>query len=568
MGYVPPHLRGGGDGDERRDDRSSAGRGGGGWERGSDGGGVDRGGGGQSDGHAPRGSSGRGGSCAPVFEPWRPSARVEALTEEQKVEIRERLGVIVEVMEGEEEAPSAIESFEDMSLCRDVMADIKFREYDKPSPIQAQAIPVILSGRDVLGCAETGSGKTAAFSIPMVQHALNQSPLRQGDGPFAIVMAPTRELAQQIEVEAKTFSRSSKGFRTAIIVGGTNMHEQRSMLRGGVQVIVATPGRLIDHLQQGNTNLSRVSFVVLDEADRMLDMGFEPQIREVLMNLPTPHQTLLFSATMPSEVEVLASEYLKKPVKVKVGTTSAPTANVSQHLEKVVDAEKVNRLVAMLIGEKVEAAKLGTDMPMTVVFVERKNRADEIAELLNAEGVPSAALHGGRSQGEREAALHDYKTGRCSVLVATDVAARGLDVKGVAHVVNMDLPRSFEDYVHRIGRTGRAGMSGRSTSYYTDRDSFIVAQIKRALLELESGNAFAFATGREARAKEREEAKAWREGKQHESATIETDSGVTIAVDDKFKHMMVSASAPAAAPGAPAVGAADAAFGSDSDDDW
>ena len=568
MGYVPPHLRGGGDGDERRDDRSSAGRGGGGWERGSDGGGVDRGGGGQSDGHAPRGSSGRGGSCAPVFEPWRPSARVEALTEEQKVEIRERWGVIVEVMEGEEEAPSAIESFEDMSLCRDVMADIKFREYDKPSPIQAQAIPVILSGRDVLGCAETGSGKTAAFSIPMVQHALNQAPLRQGDGPFAIVMAPTRELAQQIEVEAKTFSRSSKGFRTAIVVGGTNMHEQRSALRGGVQVIVATPGRLIDHLQQGNTNLSRVSFVVLDEADRMLDMGFEPQIREVLMNLPTPHQTLLFSATMPSEVEVLASEYLQKPVKVKVGTTSAPTANVSQHLEKVVDAEKVNRLVAMLIGEKVEAAKLGTDMPMTVVFVERKNRADEIAELLNAEGVPSAALHGGRSQGEREAALHDYKTGRCSVLVATDVAARGLDVKGVAHVVNMDLPRSFEDYVHRIGRTGRAGMSGRSTSYYTDRDSFIVAQIKRALLELESGNAFAFATGREARAKEREEAKAWREGKQHESATIETDSGVTIAVDDKFKHMMVSASAPAAAPGAPAVGAADAAFGSDSDDDW
>jgi len=570
MGYVPPHLRGGGGddhggGDDRRDDRASAGRGGGGWDR--DGGR----GGGRNDGYAPRGSSGRGGggSCEPVFEPWRPSARVEALTEEQKVEIRDRLGVIVEVIEGEEEAPSAIESFEDMSLCLDVMADIKFREYDKPSPIQAQAIPVILSGRDVLGCAETGSGKTAAFSIPMVQHALNQAPLRQGDGPFAIVMAPTRELAQQIEVEAKTFSRSSKGFRTAIVVGGTNMHEQRSALRGGVQVIVATPGRLIDHLQQGNTNLSRVSFVVLDEADRMLDMGFEPQIREVLMNLPNPHQTLLFSATMPSEVEVLASEYLKKPVKVKVGTTSAPTANVSQHLEKVVDAEKVNRLVEMLIGEKVEAAKLGTDMPMTVVFVERKNRADEISELLNAEGVPSAALHGGRSQGEREAALHDYKTGRCSVLVATDVAARGLDVKGVAHVVNMDLPRSFEDYVHRIGRTGRAGMSGRSTSYYTDRDSFIVAQIKRALLELESGNAFAFATGREARAKEREEAKAWREGKQHEAATIETDSGVTIAVDDKFKHMMVSATAaPATASGAPAAGNADAAFGSDSDDDW
>jgi len=513
----------------------------------------------------------RGGNrCEVVFERWRPSARAEALTDDQRAEIRERLGVSVEVVDGEPDAPAALESFEDMSLCKDVMADVRYREYDKPSPIQAQAIPVILSGRDVLGCAETGSGKTAAFSIPMIQHCLNQPPLRRGDGPFAIVMAPTRELAQQIEIEAKTFSRSSKGFRTAIIVGGTNMHEQRSLLRGGVEVIVATPGRLIDHLQQGNTKLSRVSFVVLDEADRMLDMGFEPQIREVLMNLPKPHQTLLFSATMPSEVEVLASEYLNKPVKVKVGTTSAPTANVSQHLEKVgADGDKVDRLVAMLLEEKAEAAKLGSSMPMTVVFVERKDRADEISHLLNAEGIPAAALHGGRSQGEREAALSDYKLGRCSVLVATDVAARGLDVKGVAHVVNMDLPRSFEDYVHRIGRTGRAGLSGRSTSFYTDRDSFIVAQIKRALMDLEAGNAFAFATGREARAKEREEAKAWREGKQYEEAKIETDSGLTIAVDDKFKHMMVSAVAtPTAAARGPVVGAADAAFGSDSEDEW
>ena len=570
MGYVPPHLRGAGGASDGAAGAAGAPRDGGGareWDgarRASDARDGDR--------RAPTGD--RGGSAradgarmdrAPVFATWRPSARVEALTEAQTTEIRERLGVTVEIEEGEAAVPSAIESFEDMTLARDIMADIRYREYDKPSPIQAQAIPVILSGRDVLGCAETGSGKTAAFSIPMIQHALNQAPLRQGDGPYAIVMAPTRELAQQIEAEAKTFTRSSKGFRTAIIVGGTNMSEQRGALRSGVQIVVATPGRLIDHLQQGNTNLSRVSFVVLDEADRMLDMGFEPQIREVLMNLPKPHQTLLFSATMPSEVEALASDYLHKPVKVKVGTTSAPTANVSQHLEKVVDAEKVDRLVTMLIGEQREAMKLGQDMPMTVIFVERKNRADEIAELLNAENVPAAALHGGRSQGEREAALHDYKTGRCSVLVATDVAARGLDVKGVAHVVNLDLPRNFEDYVHRIGRTGRAGMSGRSTSFYTDRDSFIVAQIKRALLELEAGNAFAFATGREARAKEREEAKAWREGRTVEPSVVETDGGVTIAVEDKFKHMIVSA--PAAASGGGA-GAADAAFGSDSDDDW
>ena len=572
MGYVPPHLRGGssegGPGAAPVSERSRGAN-----EPQSDrhrsfGGGSGPTGGSSAASYGDRAPVGRQGrdSDAAIFANWRPSARVEARTEEQKTEIRDRLGVSVEVPENEAEAPSAIEAFEDMNLSKDIMMDIRHREYDKPSPIQAQAIPVILSGRDVLGCAETGSGKTAAFSIPMVQHCLNQAPLRQGDGPFAIVMAPTRELAQQIEAEGKTFSRSSKGFRTAIIVGGTNMYEQRSMLRGGVQIIVATPGRLLDHLQQGNTNLSRVSFVVLDEADRMLDMGFEPQIREVLMNLPKRHQTLLFSATMPSEVEALASEYLNKPVKVKVGQTSAPTANVSQHLEKVVDGEKVNRLVAMLIGEKNEATKLSSDMPMTVVFVERKNRADEISELLNAEGVPAAALHGGRSQAEREAALQDYKVGRCSVLVATDVAARGLDVKGVAHVVNMDLPRNFEDYVHRIGRTGRAGMSGRSTSFYTDRDSFIVAQIKRALMELEAGNAFAFATGKEARAKEREEAKAWREGRQHQAAVLETDSGVTIAVEDKFKHMMVSA--PAAAGGAaPTAGVADAAWSDDDDDD-
>jgi ATP-dependent RNA helicase DDX5/DBP2 len=209
------------------------------------------------------------------------------------------MDVIVEILPGESEAPPPIESFEDMNLSSKIMLDIKFHEYEKPTPIQAQAIPIICSGRDVLGCAETGSGKTAAFSIPMIQHCLNQPEIRRGDGPIAIVMAPTRELAQQIEKEAKIFSRSSKGFKTTIVVGGTNMSEQRSDLRGGVEVCVATPGRLIDHLHQGNTNLARVSVVVLDEADRMLDMGFEPQIREVMMNLPKPHQTLLFSATMP-----------------------------------------------------------------------------------------------------------------------------------------------------------------------------------------------------------------------------------------------------------------------------
>ena len=220
---------------------------------------------------------------------------------------------------------------------------------------------------------------------------------------------------------------------------------------------------------------------------------------------------------------------------------SVPTSNVAQHLEKLVDAQKVDRLCELLLEEKSEAEKFGGTLPMTVVFVERKARADEIMTLLNEEGVAAAAFHGGRSQQEREAALSDFTTGKCAVLVATDVAARGLDVKGVMHVVNLDLPRMFEDYVHRVWRTGRAGMTGRATSFYTDRDSFLVAQIKRALQDLENGNAFAFATGKEARAKEREAQKAWHEGRaaEPEQAAV---GGVDVIVDDKFEHMKLSAS--------------------------
>jgi len=422
-------------------------------------------------------------------------------------------------------------------------------------------MPIALAGRDILGCAETGSGKTAAFSIPMIHHCLRQPPIRRGDGPLALVMAPTRELAQQIEKEVKAFSRSARGaggrpFKTTIVVGGANMGDQRSDLRAGVEIVVATPGRFIDHLQSGNTDLGRISFVVLDEADRMLDMGFEPQIREVMHNLPKAHQTLLFSATMPSEVETLASDYLRSPVKVKVGSVSAPTANVSQHLEKVTDASKMDRLCEVMLEEKAEAAKLGRTVPMTVVFVERKQRCDDIAELLTAEGIPAVPLHGGRSQGEREAALRDFSTGRVPVLVATDVASRGLDVKGIAHVVNMDLPKAFEDYVHRIGRTGRAGATGRATSFYTDRDAYVVAQIKMALAELEKGNAMAFATGKEARRKERETAEAWRNGGGPGDVAPPLGPGA-VKLDDKLKFMALTASPKA---GAAPAGGADAAW--------
>ena len=508
-----------------------------------------------------------------VKKKWQPSERVLKLTRKQVEEMRARLNVIATAPEEDEDDDSLvyapIESFEDMKLDREIALSIKAHGFDKPTPIQAQGIPVILSGCDVLGCAETGSGKTAAFSIPMIHYCVSMSDAygatRRGDGPTAIVLAPTRELAQQIEKETKAFSQSidKRRFKTAIVVGGSSMSEQRGDLRNGVECVVATPGRLIDHIHQNNTNLRRTSFLVLDEADRLLDMGFEQQILEILNTTPKPRQTLLFSATMPPEVEDLAGKYLVKPVKVKVGTVSAPTANVSQSLEKVPNGNaKIDRLCRMVVEEKMESVAHGNAPPMSIVFVERKAKADDVADMLNAEGVATASLHGGRTQGEREAALRDFTRGLCSVLVATDVAARGLDVKGVQHVINMDLPRSFEDYVHRIGRTGRNGMTGRATSFYTDSDAFIISQIKRALQELENGNAFAFATGKEARAREKEAQRAWKEERSADQSKKETDSGGIISVDDKFKSMLVTS----ANANASQSGAADDAWGSDDDD--
>ncbi|KAI3526371.1 hypothetical protein L1887_05623 [Cichorium endivia] len=469
-----------------------------------------------------------------VFPQWKPSERVLRLKPEQIEEVRLRLNVDVTVTPDSPPAPAPIESFTDMCLASSIMKDIAIHEYTTPTSIQAQAMPVALSGRDLLGCAETGSGKTAAFTIPMIQHCIAQTPVRRGDGPLALVLAPTRELAQQIEKEVKAFSQSLESFRTAIVVGGTNIADQRSELRAGVEIVVATPGRFIDHLQQGNTSLTRISYVVLDEADRMLDMGFEPQIREVMHNLPEKHQTLLFSATMPVEIEALAQEYLTNPVQVKVGKVSSPTENVSQTLEKISESEKIDRLLSLLVEEAALAEKLGHPFPLTIVFVERKTRCDEVAEALVAQGLNAVALHGGRTQSEREGALRDFRHGPTNILVATDVASRGLDVTGVAHVVNLDLPKTMEDYVHRIGRTGRAGSTGRATSFYTDRDMFLVSQIRKAIADVQSGNTVAFATGKVARRKEREAALAQKEARIAQSKLPPT----SINVEDKYKYMI------------------------------
>lgn len=461
------------------------------------------------------------------------------MTPQQIEEVRSRLNLDVAVATDSPPAPAPIESFTDMCLHPSIMKDIAYHEYTRPTSIQAQAMPIALSGRDLLGCAETGSGKTAAFTIPMIQHCLAQSPIRRS-GPLALVLAPTRELAQQIEKEVKAFSRSLESLKTAIVVGGTNIEKQRSELRAGVEIAVATPGRFIDHLQQGNTSLSRISFVVLDEADRMLDMGFEPQIREVMRNLPEKHQTLLFSATMPVEIEALAKEYLASPVQVKVGKVSSPTTNVSQTLVKISENEKIDRLLDLLVEEASQAEKCGHPFPLTIVFVERKTRCDEVAEALVAQGLSAVSLHGGRSQSEREAALHDFRNSSTNILVATDVASRGLDVTGVSHVINLDLPKTMEDYVHRIGRTGRAGSTGLATSFYTDRDMFLVANIRKAIADAESGNTLTFATGKVARRKEKEAAAAQKEANIALSKQLGLGAS-SINIEDKYKFMITAA---------------------------
>ncbi|XP_058219249.1 ATP-dependent RNA helicase DBP2-like [Rhododendron vialii] len=411
----------------------------------------------------------------PVFAQWKPSERVLALTPEQTQEVRLRLNVEVAVPSESTPVPPPIESFTDMCLHSSIMKDMAFHKYSRPTSIQAQAMPVALSGRDLLGFAETDSGKIAAFTIPMIQHCLAQPLVRRGDGPLALVLAPTRTLAQQIEKEVKAFSRSLESFKTAIVVRGTNNAEQWSELRAGVNIVVATPRRFIEHLLQGNTSLSRISYVVLDEADRMLDLGFQPLIEEVMRDLPVKHQTLLFGKTMRWDIESLAQEYLTDPVRVQVRKASSSTTKEAQFFRVALEDEKIDQLLSFLFEEAARAERFRRPFRLTIVFVVKKMRCDEVVDTLVAQGFHAVALHGGRSQSEREAALREIRNGSAKILVATDVSL-GFDVTGVDLVVNLDLPKAMEDYVHRIGRTGS---SGQAISFYTSRDMFLVAQIRR-----------------------------------------------------------------------------------------
>lgn len=339
--------------------------------------------------------------------------------------------------------------------------------FERPTPIQSQAIPQALEGRDLLACAATGSGKTAAFLLPTLHQLID----RPRGTTRALILAPTRELALQILDDLRGLARYT-GLTAAAIHGGVGMGPQEKALRKGVDVIVATPGRLLDHFQRGYAPLAGVEYLILDEADRMLDMGFLPDIRRVLRHIPTPRQTLFFSATMPPPIETLAREILRQPAKIALQSRAAPAQGVNQAVYPVSAGLKSALLLELL--------KSG-DIRDALVFTRTKHRADRLTKYLNRGGVSAERIHGNRSQPQRTKALAGFKAGDFQVLVATDIAARGIDVESLGHVVNFDLPAVPEDYIHRVGRTARADKDGDALTLVSPEEGADLRRIERAL---------------------------------------------------------------------------------------
>lgn len=346
--------------------------------------------------------------------------------------------------------------FKDLGLSKEILDSIIEEGYEKPTPIQAKAIPEILNNKDILAAAQTGTGKTASFTLPML-HKLSQKPVAGRRHIRALILTPTRELAAQVEQSVKVYGRYLP-LRSSVIFGGVSIRPQIKELQSGVDIVIATPGRLLDHVEQRTIDLSRVEILVLDEADRMLDMGFIRDIRKIIDLLPTNktgRQNLLFSATFSEEIRKLASGFLEKPVSIEVAPRNTTVETISQVVHPV-DRVRKRELLSFLIGSK--------NWKQVLVFTRTKHGANRLAEQLCKDGLKSSAIHGNKSQGARTKALEDFKKGRVRVLVATDIAARGLDIDGLPHVVNFELPNIAEDYVHRIGRTGRAGLDGQAVS--------------------------------------------------------------------------------------------------------
>jgi ATP-dependent RNA helicase RhlE len=339
--------------------------------------------------------------------------------------------------------------------------------YSTPTPIQTAAVPHVLAGRDLIGIAQTGTGKTAAFVLPILER-LSKTP-QPSRHPRALIVAPTRELAAQIEENVQLLGRAMR-VRCATVFGGVGERPQIQALRNGIDVLVATPGRLIDLMSSKHVSLANVEVAVLDEADRMLDMGFLPQIRRVVNALPKQRQTLLFSATLSKDIEKVTAEFLRNPETVEIGRRSNPAASVTQFIYPITKSRKVDMLVHLLRDKSLDSV---------LVFSRTKHGADKIARKLQQAGISTVALHSNRSQGQRIAALDAFKNGRARVLVATDIASRGIDVDGISHVINFDFPMHPEDYVHRIGRTGRAEAIGDAISFVTPEDEPYVRDLEK-----------------------------------------------------------------------------------------
>ena len=356
--------------------------------------------------------------------------------------------------------------FAPLGLSPQVLAAIADAGYTEPTPIQEQAIPLIVQGRDVMGLAQTGTGKTAAFTLPIVDRLI--------DGPRrtrVLVLTPTRELCIQVEESVRKYAKHAP-LGVAPVYGGVPLEPQQKQLRAGVDIVVATPGRLIDHLERQNVVFDDLEVLVLDEADRMLDMGFAPQINKIVDQIPSYRQTLLFSATMPPEVEALARKYLRKPVVVQVGRRSG-VANTVTHAVYPVPKDKKPTLLASLLEKE--------DMDSVLVFVRTKHGADKVVRHLEDVGIAATAMHADKTQPQRVRALEDFKSGKVRVLVATDIAQRGLDISGITHVINYDVPQQAEDYVHRIGRTGRAAKEGDAFTFMSPDEISMVRTIERII---------------------------------------------------------------------------------------
>ncbi|MDY6840800.1 MAG: DEAD/DEAH box helicase [Pseudomonadota bacterium] len=360
-------------------------------------------------------------------------------------------------------------SFSSLGLSEQLVRATSDQGYDTPSPIQLQAIPAVLSGRDVMAAAQTGTGKTAGFTLPILQR-LADNP-RNGKGPRALILTPTRELAAQVHDSVNLYSKYVPT-KAAVVFGGVKINPQMMKLRKGVDVLVATPGRLMDLYQQNAVRFNEVEFLVLDEADRMLDMGFIRDIRKILALLPAKRQNLLFSATFSSEIRGLAEGLLNNPVQVEVAARNTSADNIVQSVYPVDQSQKT-ALLSKLVRDNA--------WEQVLVFTRTKHGANRLTQKLEQDGITAAAIHGNKSQGARTRALADFKAGEVRVLVATDIAARGLDIKQLPQVVNFELPNVPEDYVHRIGRTGRAGESGHALSLVSADEGKMLAGIERLI---------------------------------------------------------------------------------------